>query len=133
MSTGPLPPFIDSAHAAEILHITPESVLDLIAAGRLAPFAGPPTKPFLRSADVVALAAEMGAGEEPEPPRRVKSGFARVQTRITADARWGDVSEQDLEEFARRADPAKRVAAAATAAEAMVKLEALIELLDGQE
>jgi len=132
MSTGTLPPFIDSAHAAEILHVTPEAVLDLIAAGRLKPFAGPPTKPFLRSQDVVALASEIGVQAEAETPKRVKSGFSRVQPRVTADARWKDVSQDDLRDFVRRADPARRAAARAATQEAIAKLEELLRMLDAE-
>ncbi len=121
--------FVDSVHAAEFLHVTQEAVLDMIADGRLRTFGGKPSNPFLRSADVAALAEELGVSEE-EPPRRTKSPTARVQTRLTADARWADIGEADLREWATRADDARRSGARAAAQVAGQRLELLIRILD---
>ena len=121
--------FVDSVHAAEYLHTTQDSVLDMIAAGRLRPFGGKPSNPFVRSADVIALAAELGI-ESVEEPKRTKSPTARVQTRLTADARWADVGEDDMREWARRADDARRAGARSAVAVARQRLDLLARILD---
>jgi hypothetical protein len=124
--------FVDSVHAAEFLHLTQEAVLDLIAGGRLSPFGGKPSNPFLRSADVAALAEELGVSED-EAPKRTKSPTARVQTRLTADARWADIGEGDLREWVTRADDARRSGARAAAQVARQRLELLIQIVDEHE
>lgn len=121
--------FIDSVHAAEHLHVTQEAVLDFISSGRLAAFGGKATNPFLRSVDVIALAGELGVAVD-DAPRRTKSPAARVQTRLTADARWVDVGEDDLREWASRADNARRSGARAAAQVATHRLELLVRILD---
>jgi hypothetical protein len=124
--------FVDSVHAAEFLHVTQEAVLDIISSGKLRPFGGKPSNPFLRSADVVALAEELGVTNE-EAPRRTKSPTARVQTRLTADARWADIAEDDLREWAIRADDARRSGARAAARVARHRLDLLVDILDERD
>jgi hypothetical protein len=128
-----LPPFIDSVHAAELLGTTPEVILDYIASGKLRRFGGKPSNPFLRSADVQVLRDELGVGEETAAPRRVKGATARVQTRLTADARWSEISEADIREWAERADPARRQAARTAATLALERLQTLLRELDTTE
>lgn len=124
--------FVDSVHAAEFLHLTQEGVLDLIAEGRLSAFGGKPSNPFLRSADVAALAEELGVPED-DAPKRTKSPVARVQTRLTADARWADIGDTDLREWVARTDEARRSGARAAAQVARQRLDRLIQLLDERE
>lgn len=124
--------FVDSVHAAEFLHITQEAVLDLISSGRVGTFGGKPSNPFLRSADVAALADELGVSPE-EAPRRTKSPTARVQTRLTADARWADIGEDDLREWVVRADDARRSGARAAAQVARHRLDLLVHILDERD
>jgi hypothetical protein len=124
--------FVDSVHAAEFLHVTQDAVLDWISDGRLRPFGGKPSNPFLRSADVAALAEELGVSAE-EAPRRTKSPTARVQTRLTADARWADIGEADLREWASRADDARRSGARAAAYVARQRLDLLVAILDERD
>ncbi|HEY8686388.1 MAG TPA: hypothetical protein VIO57_12345 [Chloroflexota bacterium] len=124
--------FVDSVHAAEFLHVTQDAVLDMIAGGRLNTFGGKPSNPFLRSSDVAALAKELGVSAE-EAPKRMKSPTARVQTRLTADARWADIGEADLSDWVARADDARRSGARAAAQVARQRLERLIQLLDERQ
>jgi hypothetical protein len=124
--------FVDSVHAAEFLHLSQEAVLDLISGGRLRPFGGKPSNPFVRSADVAALAEELGVTAE-EAPRRIKSPAARVQTRLTADARWADIGEADLREWAARADRDRQLSARAAAQVARQRLDLLVDILDERE
>lgn len=129
-----IPPFIDSAHAAELLHISPEAVLDLISEGKLTAYAGPPAKPFLRSRDVMALVDESGSTESaPVTGKRAKSGYARVQARLTADARWSDIGPGDVEAWLKRSDSSQRLAAKKVALETIARLKELNRMLEGGE
>lgn len=120
--------FVDATHAAEVLHVSQEQVVDWVEAGRLRSYGGKPSNPFLRSADVIALVSELGIGAD-EPPRRTRSANARVQQRLTADSRWSDLTEAELREWVRRADPLRRQAAKITAMHAVGKLQALLHAL----
>ncbi len=125
------PVFIDAAGAAEMLRMPLDAVLDLIHEGRLRTFGGKAANPFVRSADVAALAAELGVGTaEATEPKRVKSASARVQTRLTADARWAEVSESDIRDWARRTDAARRRAGKTAATTAIDRLQAVLRALD---
>lgn len=126
------PTFIDAAYAAETLHVPVEMLLDLVGQGRLRTYGGRSSNPFLRSAEVAALAEELelGAGQDAGAARRVKSPSTRVQQRITADARWGDITESDLREWVARADAPRRQAAAKAARNAVQRLEALLQMLE---
>lgn len=121
--------FVDATHAAEVLHVSQEQVVEWIEEGRLRSYGGKPSNPFLRSADVVNLLQELGIGAD-EPPKRTKSANARVQQRLTADSRWSDLSEADIREWARRAEPVRRQAAKTTAMHAVGKLQALLRALN---
>jgi hypothetical protein len=121
--------FVDSVHAAEVLHVTQDAVLDWIDAGKLKAYGGKPTNPFLRSSDVAALAAELGVSDD-EPPKRSKSASAKVQQRVTADARWSDVSIDEIRDWARRADSARRQAARTAALTARQRLDNLLSILE---
>jgi hypothetical protein len=121
--------FVDSVHAAEVLHVTQDTILDWVASGKLRPFGGKPSNPFLRSADIAALVQEIGIQAD-EPPRRTKSASAKVQARLTADSRWSDVEEDDIRDWARRADAARRQAARTAAQIARRRLELVISVLE---
>ncbi len=126
------PVFIDAAGAADILRLPLDSVLDLIAEGRLKTYGGKSANPFVRSAEVNVLAAELGVGGvvEEEAPRRMKSGSTRVQTRITADSRWSEITEDDIQDWMRRADTVKRQAAKTAATAAVDRLRTLLDMLN---
>lgn len=123
--------FVDAVIAAEVLHVTKETVLDWVAAGRLRTFGGKPDNPFLRSADVASLLDELGVMGG-EPPKRSKSATAKVQTRLTADARWSDVSDDDIAEWVRRADPARKQAARTAAGTAIDRLQGVLRALEDE-
>jgi hypothetical protein len=129
------PAFIDAAYAADTLHVSLDTILDLVQQGRLRTYGGRASNPFLRSAEVDALASELGLGaaQLDDGPRRVKSPSARVQQRITADARWGDVSESDIRDWARRADRTRLEAARKAAGIATERLHLLLKVLDETE
>jgi hypothetical protein len=121
--------FIDAVHAAEILRVSQDTVLDWVAGGKLKAYGGKPGNPFLRSTDVAVLAEQMGVADD-EQPKRVKSATARVQQRLTADARWSDIGDDEIDDWARRADPARRQAARTASAAAIEKLERVLVALE---
>lgn len=123
-----IPPFIDAVHAADMLRVPVEQVLDWVSEGRLHGFGGRPGNPFLRSSEVQALVDELGVAGA-EPSRRVRSPSSRVQQRLTADARWPDICDADLLEWVSRADPIKRAAALKVVREASERLQRLCALL----
>ena len=127
-----MPVFIDSVHAAELLQISQDTVLDLVSEGKLRTYGGKAANPFLRSADVMALAPQLGVSDMEPQPKRVKSASARVRQRIMADARWSDVSEEDIKDWARRTDPASKQAARKAAVTARERLLTLLRVLDEQ-
>lgn len=124
--------FVDATHAAEVLHVSQEQVVDWVEEGRLRSYGGKPGNPFLRSADIAALLATLGV-EQDLSGKRPKSATARVQQRLTADSRWSDLSESDIREWVRRADPTRRQAARKTAMNAVGKLQALLRALNDVE
>jgi hypothetical protein len=125
-----MPAFIDAVHAAELLRVSQDAVLDLVKEGKLHPFGGRAGNPFLRSAEVMALASQLGVDEAGPQPRRVKSASARVRTRLTADARWADVTEDDIRDWAARTDAAGKQAARKAARTARERLETVLRVLD---
>jgi len=128
------PPFIDVSYAADTLHISPDVILDWVASGKLKTYGGRSSNPFVRSGEVHALAAELGAlPADDEPPKRMKSASGRVQTRLTADAKWGDISDQDIVDWASRTEPVRRKAARTAASAARDRLDFLLKTLDGTE
>jgi len=121
--------FIDAVHAAEVLQVSKDAVLDLVSEGRLRTFGGKPDNPFFRSRDVAALVEELGVRPE-EQPKRMKSASAKVQQRLTADARWSDVTDEEIRDWARRADPSRRQAAHSAAATAIKRLEHVLLVIE---
>lgn len=124
--------FIDAVHAAEVLQVSQDTVLDWVKNGRLRSFGGKTGNPFLRSVDVAALASELGVTGD-EPPKRTKSATAKVQQRLTADSRWSEVTDADIREWVERAEPARRTAALVAAKNAIERLELLLRVLDESE
>jgi len=127
------PAFIDTAYAADMLHLTPDAILDLVKQGNLRPYGGRAPNYFFRTADVAALVPRMAVSTEQEAPKRVKSASARVQVRLTADARWSDISAGDIRDWAGRADGARREAARKTATAARERLAMVLQALDEVE
>lgn len=123
------PPFIDTVHAAELLQIAQDGVLDLVRDGTLKTYGGRVSNPFVRSADVMALASERGVTDTGTERKRVKSPSARIRTRLTADARWSDVSEDDIRDWAKRTDPAGKQAGRKAALMARERLDTLLRVL----
>jgi hypothetical protein len=123
------PAFVDTAYAADMLRIPQDTILGWIDAGKLKTYGGRVDNPFVRTPEVTALAEQLGVAPAVEAPKRSKSASARVQTRLTADSRWKDVTPSDISEWAARADPARRQAARRVAEEARERLEMVMKAI----
>lgn len=127
------PVFIDAVHAAETLGVTKDDILQWIAGGRLRRFGGRSDNPFLRRADVEALADELEIRQGAATPRRVKSPGARVQSRLTADARWSEIGSADIRDWVERSDATRRQAGRQAAELARQRLQEVLRALDESE
>mgnify|MGYP001392316575 CR=1 FL=1 len=112
-----------------MLRVSPDAVLDMVKDGKLRPYGGRAPNFFFRSTDVAALVPESAVQEDIQTPKRVKSASARVQTRLTADARWTEVTEDDIRDWAARADAARLQAARKAAEIAKERLETVLQVL----
>ena len=128
------PPFVDVTYAADMFHVSPDLIHDWLREGKLKAVGGKSSNPFVRTVDVAALAAEIIApvGSD-EPPKRVKSASTKVQTRLTADAKWAEVSDSDIRDWAQRADPARLRAARKAVDATQERLRAVLGVLDEVE
>lgn len=127
------PPFVDVTYAADMFHVSPDLIHDWLREGRLKAVGGKSSNPFVRTVDVAALAAEIVPADSNEPPKRVKSASTRVQTRLTADAKWAEVSDSDIRDWAQRADPARLRAARKAVDATQERLRAVLSVLDELE
>lgn len=127
------PPFIDASYAAELLGVQARDVLDWVEAGRLSRFGGKDQNPFLRTAEVERLASELGVDLSRPPVRRRASQnpVRRVELRIRHDAKWSEISAEDITAWARELDQHTRAAARQVAETAMQRLNQVLQTLDG--
>ena len=112
-----------------MLRVSPDAVLDMVKDGKLRPYGGRAPNFFFRSADVAALVPSSDVQADVQLPKRIKSASARVQTRLTADARWIEVGEADIRDWAARADAARLQAARKAAEIAKERLETVLQVL----
>ena len=112
-----------------MLRVSPDAVLDMVKDGKLRPYGGRAPNFFFRSADVAALVPASDVQADVQAPKRIKSASARVQTRLTADARWIEVGEADIRDWAARADAARLQAARKAAEIAIERLETVLQVL----
>jgi len=124
-------PFVDASFAAEILGVQTSDILDLIDSGRLKAYGGKERNPFVRTADVEALAGELGR-ETVQPPakrRAADNPVRRIELRLRADSRWADVTDDDLTAWIRLQDEHSVTAARKVAETAMARIGRLLEIL----
>ncbi len=122
-------PFVDATFAAEMLGVGLDRILQLVADGRLKTYGGRERNPFLRTADITALAEEIGQPLKVAEPskRQADNPVKRVSLRIRADARWNQVSEADIDAWVREADESSKQAAGKVAAASIAKLKQLMD------
>ncbi|NWJ44398.1 MAG: hypothetical protein HXX08_00820 [Chloroflexi bacterium] len=130
------PAFMDAVEAAANLKTDRQTVLQYIQEGKLKSFGGKSGNPFVRTADVDALAAVLGIlptkEEEPPDPRTVQKNdpVRKIKLRIQQDAKWNELSESDMRLWAKEIDPVTFVSMRKVATEAISKLESLIKIID---
>jgi len=124
-------PFVDATFAAEMLGVPVADVLQWVADGRLTSYGGKERNPFLRTVQVEELGREMGRDPAEPPVRRRASQnpVRRVELRLRHDAKWSDVSEEDLQAWLREADAPSRAAAEKVARTAVDRLNRMLSLL----
>jgi hypothetical protein len=125
-------PFVDASFAAELLGVQPADILEWIASGRLKTFGGKDKNPFVRTAEVEALASELGRELGAIVPKRraADNPVRRVELRIRHDARWTDITAADIEAWRREQDDHSLAAARSVAQTGRERLEQIIAVID---
>jgi hypothetical protein len=127
-------PFIDAAMAAELTGVAQSEILEWIEQGRLQRYGGKERNPFVRTADVQRLAGEIGRTmATTKQPRSSQNPVRRIQLRLRADARWNEVSGDDIAEWLDQTDEPSRAAAVKVARVALDRLNALLEHVEQSE
>ncbi|HZT97158.1 MAG TPA: hypothetical protein VFB34_10015 [Chloroflexota bacterium] len=123
-------PFVDATFAAEMLGVGLDEILTWVQEGRLKTYGGKDRNPFLRTVELKTLADELGHTPQPAASRRAADNpVKRVGLRIRADARWSQVSPEDIRRWTRETDDASKRAAVTVAETAMDRLRTLLEIL----
>jgi hypothetical protein len=124
-------PFVDATYAAELLGVQPADILDWIAAGRLQTFGGKERNPFVRTAQVEELARELGRdiNQPPAKKRASQDPVRRIELRLRHDSRWTDVTDADLQSWARGLDSYSRAAARQVATTALDRLKHVLAIV----
>ncbi len=143
--------FVDAGEAARRLGIDRVTLDQWVKDGRIRPHRGVGRDSFFRAGDVEALynelhpAAELAdavaadeqdsAGEKPAGPVRKKQDpQMRVYLRLQADAKWFDISEEDIRLWFQQLAPDGYERNKRNAEHTIKKLQYLISLIeDGQK
>jgi excisionase family DNA binding protein len=143
--------FVDAGEAARRLGIDRVTLDQWIKDGRLKPHRGVGRDAFFRSADVEALYNELhptteqaeaiandereSAGETvPGPVRKKQDPQMRVYLRLQADAKWYDISEEDILTWFKQLAPDGYERNKRNAQHTIKKLQYLISLIEeGQQ
>jgi helix-turn-helix protein len=102
--------------AAEMLGVQRSMITDLVRQGRLKPISGENQQMVFRTADIEALAEELGLANPatapealsdnpegsalPKKTRRPRDAVQKVSLRVTSLKKWLDVSEEEAREWA---------------------------------
>lgn len=130
--------FMDAVEAAAILKSDRLAVLKYVEEGRLRTFGGKPGNPFLRTADVEKLAAELqpdqdsGTALDPKTIHR-NDPVRKLKLRMQQDAKWPEVDETAMRAWARELDLVSFNRMRQTAREAIDRLQSIIKVLDETE
>ena len=137
-SNRPRLAFMDAVEAAAILKSDRLSVLKYVEEGRLRTFGGKPGNPFLRTADVEKLAAELqpdqdsGISLDPKTIHR-NDPVRKLKLRMQQDAKWPEVDDTAMRAWARELDLVSFNRMRQTAREAIERLQSIIKVLDETE
>lgn len=139
--------FIDAGEAARMLGIDRVTLDQWVREGRIKPHRGVGREAFFRTSEVEALYNELhpsaqlaeavaadereSAGEEEKGPVRKKQDpQMRVYLRLQADAKWFDVSEEDIRTWFNQLAPDGYERNKRNAEHAIKKLQYLVSLIE---
>ncbi len=139
--------FIDAGEAARQLRIDRVTLDQWVRDGRIKPYRGVGKDAFFRASDVEALYNELypsselaeavaadereSAGEEEKGPARKKQDpQMRVYLRLQADAKWYDISEEDIRTWFQQLAPDGYERNKRNAEHTIKKLEFLVSLIE---
>jgi len=139
--------FIDAGEAARMLGIDRVTLDQWVREGRIKPHRGVGREAFFRTSEVEALYNELhpsaqlaeavaadereSAGEEEKGPVRKKQDpQMRVYLRLQADAKWFDVSEEDIRTWFNQLAPDGYERNKRNAEHAIEKLQYLVSLIE---
>lgn len=138
--------FIDAGEAARILGIDRVTLDQWVREGRIKPHKGVGREAFFRTSEVEALYNELhpsaelaeavaedereSAGEEVKGPARKKQDpQMRVYLRLQADAKWYDISEEDIHTWFQQLAPDGYERNKRNAEHTIEKLQYLVSLI----
>ena len=141
--------FVDAGEAARILGIDRVTLDQWIKEGRVRPHRGVGKESFFRTADLDALYNELhpaeelaaaiaadereSAGEtaqEQAPARKKQDPQMRVYLRLQADAKWYDISEDDIHTWFKQLAPDGYERNKRNAQHTIKKLQLLVSLIE---
>lgn len=139
--------FVDAGEAARMLGIDRVTLDQWVHEGRIKPHRGVGREAFFRTSEVEALYNELhpstelaeavaadereSAGEEEKGPVRKKQDpQMRVYLRLQADAKWFDVSEEDIRTWFNQLAPDGYERNKRNAEHAIKKLQYLVSLIE---
>ena len=141
--------FIDAGEAARQLGIDRVTLDQWVRDGRIKPYRGVGKDAFFRASDVEALYNELhpssdlaeavaadereSAGEEEKekgPARKKQDPQMRVYLRLQADAKWYDISEEDIRTWFQQLAPDGYERNKRNAEHSIKKLQFLVSLIE---
>lgn len=130
--------FMDAVEAAANLKTDRLTVLEYIKQGKLRPFGGKPSNPFVRTEDVDKLVSELQLNQEADPPPDPKAvhrsdPVRKLKLRIQQDAKWYEVDEAAMRAWANELDLISFGRMRQVAQAAISQLEKLVMVLDETE
>lgn len=133
--TSVRPAFVDASYAAELLGVTTPDVLEWITEGKLTTFGGSPRNPFVRLSQVEILAQELGRdiSQPPAKRRASQNPVRRVELRIRHDARWSEITDDDILAWAKGLDEATRAASLRVVSTAIERLRRVLDSIRSNE
>jgi hypothetical protein len=127
--------FMDATEAAANLQTDRLTVLKYIAEGRLRTFGGKSGNPFLRSEDVLKLAAELQVAttvEATPDPKLVHRNdpVRKIRLRMQQDAKWPEIDEAAMRAWVGELDPISYSRMRQVALVAISQLQQVVSILD---
>ncbi len=146
--------FVDAGEAARMLGIDRVTLEQWVREGRIKPHRGVGRDSFYRTADLQALynelhpatelaeaiaaderdsAGEQDSGSQRDPSRKKQDPQMRVYLRLQADAKWFDISEEDIRTWFNQLAPDGYERNKKNAEHTIKKLQFLVGLIEEAE